>query len=259
MKKIFRFLSSKKQKEENSSEKPLDPKPEATDPFESVRDMVLSPEELFGPNGQTRDILKDFDKASKYLSVRIYNRNFAQGIKEEEFFIRKDLDETVSVLVLDLPESVESVLRSYIGENWPVSEDELFRIALENCKDKYPRFYDKQENRIIRITGEDDVLITTDALVFEKHEECLGKFGTIFSIPTRDHLLCIPINNDLDLEVGLEVLIPYADQLCEQNPEEAICRHIYWHYQGKNELIYSYIGLERVKYVLPLQLEDLVY
>lgn len=216
-----------------------------------------TPEEMFGQEEVVHNIIEDFDKASKYLAVRIYNQDFMGSFKQEELVHRKDLEGTVSVLVLDLPDSVESILYTNI-EKWNKQADELFLLAFENLKEKFKREVERMDNNFLKLSG-DDIFITSDALFFARNTQCIGRFGSIFCLPNRDSLVAVPINADLDVEVGLQFMIPYAENTFDESEDMAITRHIFWHYNGKNELIYTYYGLNRLKYVLPADLADMVY
>ncbi len=216
-----------------------------------------TPEEMFGKEDAVRSILDDFEKASKYLAVRIYNQDFMESFKLEEVAYRKDLEGTVTVLVLDLPDSVESVLKATI-EKWNKQPEELFTLGMENLREKFKREAERTENNFLKLSGE-DIFVTSDALFFERNKACLGRYGSIFCLPNRDTLVAVAINEDLDLEVGLQFMIPFAEDTFDNSGDLAITRHIFWHYEGKNELIYTYYGLNRLKYVLPADLEEMVY
>ena len=216
-----------------------------------------TPEEMFGQEEAVHNIIEDFDKASKYLAVRIYNQDFMGSFKQEELVHRKDLEGTVTVLVLDLPDSVESILNTNI-EKWNKQPNELFLIAFDNLKEKFKREVERMDTNFMKLSGE-DIFITSDALFFERNKECIGKFGSIFCLPNRDLLVSVPINTDLDVEVGLQFMIPFAENTFDTSEDLAITSHIFWHYEGKNELIYTYYGFNRLKYVLPADLADMVY
>ncbi|HSZ24570.1 MAG TPA: hypothetical protein VK766_02570 [Cytophagaceae bacterium] len=216
-----------------------------------------TPEEMFGKEEGIKNILEDFEKASKYLAVRIYQEDFMASFKLEELVHRKDLEGTVTVLVLDLPDSVESVLNVNI-EKWRKLPEELFVLAFDNLKEKFKRETEKMDNNFIKLSG-DDIFITSEILFFERNKDCIGKFGAIVCLPNRNTLMAVPINSDLDVEVGLQLMIPFAENTFDHSEDSAITRHIFWHYAGRNELIYTYYGLNRLKYVLPADLADLVY
>jgi hypothetical protein len=215
-------------------------------------------EEMFGKEEAVNtSIPEDFEKAARYLALRIYRQDFISSFKLEEFVYRKDLEGTITMLVLDLPDSVESLLKADI-EKWQRTPDELYARALDNMKEKFPRETERLENNLLQLSG-DDIFITSEALLWEMHKHCLGQYGVIFCLPNRHSLVCQPINSDLDVEFGLQVMIPYAENTFDESLETGLTRHIFWHYEGKNELIYTYYGPNRLKYVLPTALEEMVY
>jgi hypothetical protein len=216
-----------------------------------------TPEEMFGKEEVIHNIIEDFEKASKYLAVRIYQQDFMGSFKLEEIVHRKDMEGTVTVLVLDLPDSVESVLNTNI-EKWNKQPDELFTLGCDNLKEKFKREAERMENNFLKLSGE-DIFVTSDALFFGRNKDCIGKLGSIFCIPNRDTLMAVAIDSDLDIEVGLQLMIPFAENTFDQSEDMAISRHIFWHYEGKNELIYTYYGLNRLKYVLPADLAEMAY
>lgn len=223
-----------------------------------IKDLKgYTPEEMFGQDDIVNDIIEDFEKAYKHLAVRIYNQDFMGSFKLEELVHRKDLEDTVTVLVLDLPDSVESILKTNI-EKWEKQPEELFSIAFDNLKEKFKREAERMDTNFLKLSGE-DIFITSDALFFERNKKCIGKFGSIFCIPNRDTLVSVPINTDLDVEVGLQLMIPFAEETFDTSEDMAITAHIFWHFEGKNELIYTYYGLNRLKYVLPADLAEMVY
>lgn len=214
-------------------------------------------EEMFGLEKNPKKIIEDFEKASKYLAVRIYHQDMVGAFKLEELVYRKDLDETVTVLVLDLPSSVESILHTNI-EKWNKTPEELFPIALTNLKEKVKREAERDDKNFVKLSG-DDMFVTSEALFLERNRACIGKYGAIFCLPNRDTFRAAPINSDIDLEIALQYMIPFAEETFDKSEDLAITRHIYWHYEGKNELIYTYYGLNRLRYVLPQDLADMVY
>ena len=216
-------------------------------------------EEIFGKEGaDIKNMLEDFEKASKNLAIRIYPKDFVSSFQLEELVYRKDLEGTITMLVLDHPDSVESLLKTTV-EKWGKNVDDLFSLAIENLRSKYKRELERTENNFLKFSGE-DIFITSAALYIDKYRGCIGKYGTVFCLPNRDTLLCKPINSDLDVEVGLQLMIPLAENTFDSSsPDLHITRSIFWHHEGKNELIYTYYGLNRLKYILPTDLEELVY
>jgi hypothetical protein len=212
---------------------------------------------MFGTGESVKTIPENFDEAEKYLAFRIHHQDFVNSFKEGDIIFRKDLEGTVTVLVLDLPDSVEVLMHTGITK-WNKSPEELFVIAIKNLKEKYTsRDVERLENKLLNITGE-DIFITSETLYFERNKECIGNFGAIFCLPNKETLRAFALNSDLDIEVGLQMMIPFAEETFDRS-EDKITRNIFWHFEGKNELIYTYYGLNRLKYILPADLADMAF
>ncbi|MCS6822805.1 MAG: hypothetical protein NZ529_00810 [Cytophagaceae bacterium] len=246
MKRLLSFFSRKKPQHKSGTNSHL----------HTYRLKGYTEEEMFGKE-DVKEIIDDFEKAVKYLSVRIYNKDYILSFKHDELVYRKDLEGTVTVLVLDLPHSVESLLRMNV-EKWSKNDDELFAIAIQNVAEKYKREVEKTDQIFYTLTG-DDVFITSSVFHLSSYPALMGKYGAIFCIPTRHILLVCPISSDLDAEVCLQLMIPLADKKTEEDAENAITNNLFWHYNGTNELIYTYYLPNRLKYVLPPDLEEMIY
>ncbi|MFN3404513.1 MAG: hypothetical protein ACK40G_10495 [Cytophagaceae bacterium] len=205
---------------------------------------------------ETKDKLWDFNFARDYLAVRIYPEDFVDKFQLEEFVYRVDLEKTITMLVLDLPYSVESVLQQQASE-WKITTDELFKIAIANLQEHYRPDLERTNQNIIAFKG-DNFFLTSNILYFTDYPECIGTYGSLVALPNREVLICKPIENDIDVEVGLQVMIPFVNEIFEHE-QGRISGNVYWYYQGKFELIFSTIGLSRFNYVLPTDLENMLY
>ncbi|MCU0429577.1 MAG: hypothetical protein MUF42_06350 [Cytophagaceae bacterium] len=201
--------------------------------------------------------LDQWEYAQAYLAIRLHHPSSLQSFPVEELLSRQDLDGILSVLVFDLPDSVECVLRTQL-ERWNKKEEEVFAIALRNMREKYSRQWQKGKNLFLEIT-EPDSFACTEALLLDRHTMCIGKFGTLFCMPQRDVLWCAPIAGDIDLEVSLQRMIPSCQELFEKAGETQLSDQIFWYYQGHYERLYSFYTPGRLKYILPADLEELVY
>lgn len=211
---------------------------------------------------QNRGVADSFEQAAAYLSLRIHSADYLKGLQSEEFIYRTDLEGTVTLLVLDMPYSVENVLRSD-ARRWDIPEESLFSFALENLRENYKREivrYDGTADQgVFSLSGQDSFL-TSSALMLEQWPTIHGRFGSIISMPDRYTFLVRPIADDITLEVALQVIIPFTYKKYESADEtEKVSENIYWWYEHKLEHIPFNIGYSRLNYVLPLALEDLIY
>src|SRR6478735_1914606 len=174
---------------------------------------VISPN-LSNPssNSSSRGITESFEQAAGYLSIRIHSGDYLKGLQSEEFIYRTDLEGTVTLLVLDLPYSVENVLRSD-AQRWDIPEESLFSFALENVRENYKREIVKYDGTadqgMLSLSGQDSFL-TSSVLMLDEWPTIEGRFGSIISMPDRHTFLVRPIADDISLEVALQVIIPFT-------------------------------------------------
>jgi hypothetical protein len=72
----------------------------------------------------------EFDQVKDLIAVRIGDE---ESLPIDKLLFRRDLPGTISYLVFDLPNSVESVPRE-LPEKWAKGVDELFSLGLANVK-----------------------------------------------------------------------------------------------------------------------------
>jgi len=227
-----------------------------------ISENIASTQSNPSPASPRRGIADSFEQAAGYLSIRIHSEDYLKGLQDEEFIYRTDLAGTVTLLVLDMPYSVENVLRSD-AQRWDIPEESLFSFALENLRDNYKREivrYDSTADQgMLSLSGQDSFL-TSSVFMLDEWPGMHGRFGSIISMPDRYTFLVRPIADDITLEVALQVIIPFTFEHFEAADEtEKVSENIYWWYDGKLEHVPYNIGYSRLNYVLPIELEDLIY
>jgi hypothetical protein len=231
---------------------------EVTSASEGISPNLSNP----SPASSRRGVADSFEQAAGYLSIRIHSADYLKGLQDEEFIYRTDLEGTVTLLVLDMPYSVENVLRSDT-QRWDIPEESLFSFALENLRDNYKREivkYDSTADQgMLSLSGQDSFL-TSSVFMLDEWPAIHGRYGSIISMPDRYTFLVRPIADDITLEVALQVIIPFTFEHFESAAEtEKVSENIYWWYEGKLEHVPYNIGYSRLNYVLPMELEDLIY
>jgi|GEM_PF-1942320 hypothetical protein len=201
-----------------------------------------------------------FESFARYLSLRIFSKSHFDSFSPDEFIIRYDLDDTITVLVLDYPSSIEHVLRLNTIP-WGKTDDELFERALKNIQETYHRVVIPYEGYpqagMFALTGEDSFK-TSAVLYMEEYPALQGIHGALVAIPDKDSLLCKILEDDISLEIGMQFLVHYTDETYHQS-ESPVSRQIYWYMNGEFTVIPYSIGIERMTYVLPFDLEDRLY
>lgn len=201
-----------------------------------------------------------YEAFARYLSLRIICKADLDSFSEEAFYVRETLDDTKTILVLDYPSSIEHVLRTNAAA-WEKSEDELFERALKNIQETYHRVVVPYEGHpqagMLTLTG-NDAFKTSAILYLEEYPALQGTHGALVALPDKDTFICKTIEDDISLEVGMQFLVHFTDETFH-NSESRISRQIYWYLNGEFIVIPYSIGLERMNYVLPFDLEDRLF
>jgi hypothetical protein len=201
-----------------------------------------------------------YEAFARYLSIRIISKTNLETFPQEAFFVREDIDDTLTILVLDYPSSIEHVVRANAAA-WDKTEEQLFERALHNVQETYHRVVKPYEGNpqagMLTLSG-DDAFKTTAILYLEEYPALQGVHGALVALPDKDTFICKTIDDDISLEVGMQFLVHFTDDVFH-NSESSISKQIYWYINGEFIVIPYNIGLERMNYVLPFDLEDRLY
>ncbi len=201
-----------------------------------------------------------YESFARYLSVRIVSKTHLNSFPEEEFYVRENLEDTITLLVLDYPSSIEHVIRANAAA-WEKTEEELFDRALKNIQETYHRVVVPYEGHpqagMLTLTG-DDAFKTSAVLYLEEYPALQGTHGALVALPDKDTFICKTLEDDIALEVGMQFLVHFTDETYH-NSESRITKQIYWYMNGEFTVIPYSIGIERMTYVLPFDLEDRLF
>lgn len=201
-----------------------------------------------------------YEAFARYLSLRILNKSSLESFPEDAFFVREHLEDTITILVLDYPASIEHVVRANAA-TWEKSEDELFDRALKNIQETYHRVVVAYEGHpqagMLTLSG-DDAFKTSSVLYLEEYPALQGTHGALVALPDKDTFICKTIEDDISLEVGMQFLVHFTDETFYA-AESKISKQIYWYLNGEFTIIPYSIGIERMTYTLPFELEDRLY
>lgn len=201
-----------------------------------------------------------FESFARYLSLRIISKTNIESFPEEAFYVREDLDDTITILVLDYPASIEHVVRAN-ATDWGKTESELFERALKNLQETYHRVIIPYEGHpqagMLTVSG-DDPFKTSTVLYLEEYPALQGTHGALVALPDKDTFICKTLEDDISLEVGMQFLVHFTDETYH-NSESRISKQIYWYFNGEFTVIPYSIGIERMTYVLPFDLEDRLF
>lgn len=186
--------------------------------------------------------IRHFDRISHLLAVRLMPRGFIDttGDAVATLVLREDLEDVFTVLVFDLPNRVQTVLRSE-ARFWEIDDEKLFRLGLDNVRDSC-RPDARQETLsqdvvITALTGS-TLFVSTHALLMQDHPERIGSGGTLVGVPDRGSLLLHPIT-DRRVAAAADAMIPMIYGMHRDGPRP-VSAHLYWYRDGKfTTLAYS--------------------
>ena len=163
------------------------------------------------------------------MALRIWPKSYLDAGTKPIY--REDIEDLITVLVLDLPTAVQSVKLEEV-QKWNKSVNELFEIGKENVLKQYPIQIDSEvinEKPCYLLHGE-HFFVSTHGLNLEKYSECIGRYGTIITFPHRHIVITYPINGE-DIIKSINNLMAAATGMYKDAPG-AISPNIYWYIAG---------------------------
>lgn len=140
--------------------------------------------------------LSVYSEAKGRLVARLWDEHATPEVRSAAV-VRDDIPGLVTVLSLDLPDSIRTVSQEML-EKWGVGEDQAFAKAFENLDGLTERKIETVElgdgARLLAIQG---VSYYTASLALRIAEipELIGRHGSFVGLPTRHALLAIPFND----------------------------------------------------------------
>ena len=175
----------------------------------------------------------DFETNKELLAVQLYPINYFEAVKmsKDDFITKIDIPEVLTTVVFDLPTTIQTVKNERLTK-WNKTADEVLSIALANTLQKLqPEVFEQQlmGEKFFLISSE-NILTAVVALRLQNFAQCNGEYGSLFSVPTRNAVLCYPIHN-LGVVEFVYHFINMTIKLNNSNPGP-ITTNIYWNKNG---------------------------
>lgn len=141
--------------------------------------------------------LSDFEFARQRLVLRLWEEGSLPAhlsLESEHLIARRDLPGLLTILALDLPESVRTLRREETNP-WGKDDAELFSVALQNTMGLVsPEVtdIDGQGRLPIRMLAADSMYTASLVLNLAAFPELIGPHGTFLSLPVRSLVLALP-------------------------------------------------------------------
>lgn len=181
-----------------------------------------------------------FDSVKNNLCVRFYPINNSKQFGAEwqnSMVTRCDLPNVYSVLMLDVAGGFVSIDQQQIAL-WQQNSDTLFRIALDNMQQHSPKIvYTQWTNSQPYFQFAETNYAAVAALNLPYFiPDQVGKYGTVFAIPTKGLLMGYPINDPESFKHFIRYVYPAVTYFHADQPG-AITTDFYWYYDQKFEKI----------------------
>jgi hypothetical protein len=194
--------------------------------------------------GQTNSVdISTYDKAKPYLTVRIYSdASVAQKGGVGKMVSRVDLEETTTVLMLDMPGGFSPLFKADF-EKWNKPADDLFKDALANVGsqrvEKITKIFDGDIYKTEFNFLANDNYAASYALNLQANApELVGEWGSVIVVPNRGFAAICTISKakPVDFVKFIQRIKPITDKSFAEH-EVPVSNGFYWYYKGKFTLI----------------------
>jgi hypothetical protein len=190
----------------------------------------------------------DFGAARGLLKVRLYPADVAaHGL----YTYRRPMDGVIAALVLDLPETVDSVHADQIAA-WGRPLDELFAVGLENVRTGdpvEPQTYELGQGGSVRVLGGNSFFTATHALMLGDRLRPPPEHGALVAVPHRHAVIYHPIVDGTVL-VAVNTMLPMARGMFQEGPG-SVSPNLYWWRDGDFTLLPAEVGSSTIAFRPP--------
>ncbi len=190
----------------------------------------------------------DWEAARRLLKLRLYPDDYAgRGSVVADF----PADGLMAVLVYDLPESIVAVRPGDV-DAWKVSEQDLFRIALQNVDQAEAPVdapIELPDGETLHLLQGSSSFIASHALSLERYVPQHSPFGALVGVPTQHSLCYYPIQDSRAVGV-IEGMLPVLRRLSARGPA-SISDQLYWWRYGRLTHLPSRLEGRQVTFMPP--------
>jgi hypothetical protein len=173
-----------------------------------------------------------------YLSIRIYPRDAIEQLGGAATLVtRVDLEDTYTVLTLDLPNALTPVQKS-IFDHWKKEKAEVFRVAQNNVDsqniEKVTKTTDIQGTPLeVTILTNENLAASYVLDLARNSPDLIGEWGCAIAIPNKGLVTLCKISRDkpMDFVKYIQLTKGYMERSYQENPQR-ISDQYYWYYQG---------------------------
>ena len=180
---------------------------------------------------------RDFETIKKYLSLRIYPKEAVlQRGGTEKIIFKTDLEDTYTVLMLDLPGAFTSVSKP-VFDLWNKSNAEIFKMAQDNINTqtvtKVTKLFPIDGNDIeISFIADENYTASYALDLLHNSPDLVGEWGSVVAIPNRGIVDICKISKDkpLDFVKFIQIIKPMVEKSYTEHPQP-VSNQFFWYYK----------------------------
>jgi hypothetical protein len=182
--------------------------------------------------------LRDFESVKEYLGIRIYPKtSIDQRGGPAGFVVKTDLEDTYTLLMLDLPSTFSPVPKEAF-ESWGKSQAEVFRLAQQHINaqpiEKITKTFDVDGTKLeLTFLGNEDYAGSYALDLIHNSPDLVGEWGSAIAIPNKGvaNICKISPEKPLDFMQFIQITKPLIEKAYSEHPQQ-ISDQYFWYYQG---------------------------
>ena len=206
----------------------------------------------------------DFENVKPRLAVRLYEEDFViRNGGSDYFVIKKELEGTRSILMLDLPSAFTPVSKD-VFESWELPVDEVFTIARNNIDPNSVEMVSEEVDaggiNIVVSFLEGENYASSIALDLHRNFPGLvGDWGSVVAIPNKGLVAICKVSEEkpLDFVKFIQEFKQSIEKAYNEHPRP-ISRDFFWYYKGKFTKINVIQEGGDIDVISPIGLTDLL-
>jgi hypothetical protein len=174
----------------------------------------------------------NFDCVRDTIGVRLYPEEYVAAIKTGLTLGKRMADGLFAMLVFDFPESIVNI-RPEQSIQWPLANDELFKLGIHNTKQKYSlNLFEQDVDGVpLHFVVENHFYAPNILFSFLEEKPALENKGMLIGLPNRHTALMHRITDSKVLK-AVHRMIPAIYGMNKEGPG-SVSDKLYWLYGGE--------------------------
>jgi len=223
-----------------------------------IKDYFEQHKKLNTQRKQIARKMNDFEFIKSFLKIRIYSKNQRTLYEDNNAIINSNINDLISVVVLDLPDGIGSLNKTYL-KDWKKTENEVYNTAKENTLSSLTQNFEKAETfptgeEIYLLASDSNLFITSSILNIKQFNIPIGKFGTIISIPNNTVIVALPINDKEKIESYGQNFYGLSNYMYQSSETKPLSDKIFW-FDGEKYFEIQFLE-QYQKLAFPIEMQE---